>query len=180
MRKSQETALKIAIFDLQNIISWSFFKISTCNFVHVYTFQDSFTYILFFIRKFSLIFLKIIIYGLFSRFWKLWKIWHSSLIELFILNFLLKTIWFYLLCCSRDNVSRKLLFLPKTGKTWRHSDVIYGRCMGDKSFSIVRMCQIDGFEGTEKIDDDPFVTSGDIAENETGGAKIAPPPSVAV
>ena len=45
------------------------------------------------------------------------KIRDSNLIETLILNLLLKTNCFYPLYCLRDSVSRKPLFLPKTGKT---------------------------------------------------------------
>ena len=55
---------------------------------------------------------------------KISEIWDSSLIATFIFNLLLKTISFYLLSRLRGNVSRKPLFLPKIGKTWRYSDVI--------------------------------------------------------
>ena len=75
----------------------------------------------------------------------------SSLIETFVFNFLSKTKGFYLLSCLRDSVSRNPLFLPKTGKTWRHSDVIYGRRMRARSLPFVRMCQIDGLEGIENL-----------------------------
>ena len=52
----------------------------------------------------------------FSKIFKVLKIRDSSLIETLILNLLLKTNRFYLLNCLRDSVSRKPLFLPKTGK----------------------------------------------------------------
>ena len=46
--------------------------------------------------------------------------------------------------------------------------------------SLVRMCQIDYFNGTYtlKIDDDPYVTAGDISEKPTrrGRSKNNPPP----
>ena len=54
---------------------------------------------------------------LFFQIFKILKIRDSSVIAPFILNLLLKTIWFYLFSYLRDNVSRKPLFLPKTGKT---------------------------------------------------------------
>ena len=43
---------------------------------------------------------------------------------------------FLFLNCLRDSVSRKPLFLSKTGKTWRHSDVIYGRRIKASKFSF--------------------------------------------
>ena len=44
------------------------------------------------------------------------------------------------------------------------------------SFPFVRMCQIDGLEGIKKFGDDPYVTLGDIAENERGANNCPPPP----
>ena len=42
------------------------------------------------------------------------------------------------------------------------------------SCQLVRLCQIDDQEGTEKLSDNSFVTSGNIVENERGrGSKIA-------
>ena len=38
--------------------------------------------------------------------------------------------------CYRDSVSRKPSFLPKNGKTWLHSDVIYGRHIESSKFSF--------------------------------------------
>ena len=49
---------------------------------------------------------------------------NSSLIEALILNLLLKTNQFNLVSCLRDSVSLKPLFLSKTRKTRRHSDVM--------------------------------------------------------
>ena len=68
----------------------------------------------------------------------------------FILNILLKTNRFYLFSSLRDSVSRKSLFLSKTGKTWHHSDVIYGRIKASE-FSFVRMRQIDGWESSGNL-----------------------------
>ena len=62
----------------------------------------------------------------------------SSLIEMLIFNLLLKINCFYLLNCLLDSVSRKPLILPETGKTWRHSDVIYGRRVKASEFSFYR------------------------------------------
>ena len=66
-------------------------------------------------------FLKIIIFvvNLKTKFeiFQIWKIRDNSLIETIILNLLSRTNRFYLLKCSRDSISRKPLFLLKTGKT---------------------------------------------------------------
>ena len=73
------------------------------------------------IRKFTWkIFENNIYYGLFSKIFKIFKILKlrdSSFIAPFIFNLLVKTIWFYLFSRLRGSVSRKPLFLPKTGKT---------------------------------------------------------------
>ena len=122
-------SVKMAIFDLQNTKTQSFFKISTWNFVFIYTWHGPFTDVPFLGNsKISSIFLKIIFFVHYCRFFpeifNIMKISHTSLIERFILNLLLKTNCFYsslhwheLLHCLRDSVSRKPLFMPKTGKT---------------------------------------------------------------
>ena len=48
MQKSPEIGWKMAVFDPQNAKSRTFFKMSSWNFVHVYTWQGTFTYIPFF------------------------------------------------------------------------------------------------------------------------------------
>ena len=142
MQKSPEIGWKMAVFDLLNAKTRTFFKISTWNFVHVYTWQDSFTYIPVFwkFENFAQTFLKITFFvdyffTIFKIF-KILKIRDSSLLATCILNNLLKTNCFYHLKCLRDSVSREPLFLPKTGKTWRHSDVIYGRRIKASKFSF--------------------------------------------
>ena len=75
-------------------------------------------------------FLKIIVFvdyffPIFEIF-NIFKIRDNSLIEVFILNLLLKINRFCLLNYLLDSVSRKPLFLPKNGKTLSHFDVIYG------------------------------------------------------
>ena len=71
---------------------------------------------------------------------KILKIRDNSLIVTLILNLLAKTNRFYLLNCLRDSVSRKPLLLPKTGKTRRQSDVIYGRRIKSREFSFLSGC----------------------------------------
>ena len=94
------------------------------------------------IRNFSLIFLNNTYYWLFSKIQKNeLKIWDSSLIAPFLLNLLLKTIWFYLFSRLRGKVFRKPSFLPKTGKTLRHSDVICGRRIWCIEFSFCQDVQ---------------------------------------
>ena len=130
------------------------FKISTRNFVQIYTWYV-FPHIFRFLknRKFSSFFENIFDYFLnFFKTFTTFKIWDSSSIETFTLNFLLKTNLFYHLNCLRDSVSRKHLFLTKIGKTWRHSDVIYmAHASKLVSFPFVRMCKIDGLDGTENL-----------------------------
>ena len=110
-----------------------------CTHIHLIGFSHIYSGFLK-IRNFSLkIFENNIYYWLFSKIFKIFKILKirdSSLIAPFILNLLLKTIWFYLFSRLRGNVSRKPLFLPKTGKTWRNSDVICGRSVGGTEFSF--------------------------------------------
>ena len=53
----------------------------------------------------------------FFEVFRILKIRDSSLIETFILNLLLKTNRFCGINCLRESVSRKPLFLNKTGKT---------------------------------------------------------------
>ena len=114
----------------------------------------------------------------FWLFFKIFKIRGSSLIERFILNLLLKTNCFYLLNCLCDSVSRKPLFLPKNVKTWRHSDVIYDRHIEPSEFSLCQDVSNWWLGGYWAFGDDPYVTSGDIAEKrEGGGKKIVPPVS---
>ena len=73
------------------------------------------------------------------------------LVETFIFNLLLKTNRFYLLSCFRDSGSRKPLFLTKTGK----HVVTLTPFMADisilASFPFVKMCKIDGLEGTQNL-----------------------------
>ena len=106
----------------------------------------------------------------------MWKIRDTSLMAPFILNLLLKTIRFYLFSRLRGNVSREPLFLLKTGKTWRHSDVICGRSIGGVEFFFFQDLRNWCFGGYWKFGDDPFVTFGDIVEKREG-AKNRPPRS---
>ena len=128
-------------------------------------------------------FLKIFFCWLFFRniiIFKVLKIRDSSLIETFNLNPLLKTNLFYLLNCLRNRISRKPLFLTKNGKTWRHSDVIYGQHIKPSEYFFCQDVSNWWLGGFWKFGDDPYVTSGDIAkEREGGGAKKSPPRSVA-
>ena len=78
---------------------------------------------------------------------KVFNIWDGSLIAPFILSLLMNTISFYPLSCFHD-VSRKP-FCLKPGKqviTLTSFMVDVSELM---SFPFVRMCQIDGLEGTE-------------------------------
>ena len=86
-----------------------------------------------------------------SEFLKIMKIRDISLIAPFILNLLLKTIWFYLSSSLRDNVSRVPLFLPKTEKTWRHSGVICGRRMRRNEFSFCQNVPNWWLEGNDNL-----------------------------
>ena len=101
-------------------------------------------------------------------FFKILKIRDSSLIETFIFNLQSKANRFYLISCLHDRVSRKPLFLPQTGKTWRHSDVIYGRRIRAGEFSFCQDVPNSWFGSYWKFGDDPFVTSGYIAERREG------------
>ena len=76
----------------------------------------------------------------------------------------------------RDSVSRKPFFLPKTGKTWRHSDVIYGWRIKASEFSFCRNVQNWWLWRYWKLGNDPYVTSGDMAEKREGRAKNSPHP----
>ena len=67
-----------------------------------------------------------IIFANFQNFQKL-KIWDSSLIAMHNLHVFLKTKQFYPKNCTRHDDSRAPLFFTENGRTWRHSDVIYGR-----------------------------------------------------
>ena len=78
----------------------------------MYNKEGSLTYILGFEKSKNPCFLITIFNGLFFKIFTLLKVWDNILIATFILNLLLKTIWFYLLNVLRDNVSCKPLFLP--------------------------------------------------------------------
>ena len=153
----------------------SIFQDIYMNFVHIYAWQGSFTYIPVFENSKIPIFWKIY----FWLFFKIFKIRGSSLIERFILNLLLKTNCFYLLNCLHDSVSRKPLFLPKNVKTWRHSDVIYDWHIEPSEFSFCQDVSNWWLGEYWTFGDDPYVTSGDIAEKRDGGRgqKIVPPVS---
>ena len=51
--------------------------------------------------------------------------WYATLNR----HVLLKSDWFYLKNCTRDDDSRATLFFTEIGRPWRHSDDIYGRHM---------------------------------------------------
>ena len=63
------------------------------------------------------IFFRITFFVHYFDFFEIFKIRDKSLIETFIFNLLMKTNCFYLVNCLRVSISRKPLFLPKTGKT---------------------------------------------------------------
>ena len=110
------------------------------------------------------------------KIFKILTIRDSSLIAMCTLNILFKTNRFYLSNCLRGSVSRKPLLLPKTGKTWRHSDVINGQRIKPSEFFFCQDVSNWWLRGYWKFCDDLYVTSGDIAEKrEGGGQKIAPP-----
>ena len=95
-----ENTVKMAVFDLQNTKTRPFFKISTQIFVHLYTYQGSFTYIPVF-RKFEKLFgfFNNIFHGLFFQIFRIFKklkIRYINSINTFILNLLLKSDRFYL------------------------------------------------------------------------------------
>ena len=116
-------------------------------------------------------------YKWFSNFFEIFKILiirDCSLIEAFIHNLLLKTHCFYFSNCLRGNVSRKPLFRTKNGKTWRHSDVIYGR-IKPSELSFCQDVSNWSLGGYWKFGDDPYETSGDIAEKREGGKEKVPP-----
>ena len=157
----------MTFYDVQNTKNRSFLNISTWNLVHIYTNRFFYIYSVFYSQKncfpkFHRIFFGEINLSIFFpnfRIFKISKMNDSSLMETVILNVFLKTNRFSLLRWLRDSVSRKLIFPPKTGKTWRHPDVIYGRRIGvapipievAPKFPFVRMGRIDGLEGTENL-----------------------------
>ena len=165
----------MGVFDIENTKTLSFFKISTWNFVHMHTWHSSFTFIPvlwnfdIFLQFLEIIFLLNIFKKI--KIFKIFKIRDNSLIEKLILNLLLKTNCFYLLNCLRDSVSRKPLFLPKIGKTWRHSDVIYGRRNKASEFSFCQDVWNWWQGGYWKFGDDPYLTSGVTAEKPEGDKK---------
>ena len=58
-------------------------------------------------------------------------------------------------------------YLCLTGKTWRHSDVIYGRRIKASKFFFVKMCRIAGWRVLKMLRWS-LVTSEDIAEKREG------------
>ena len=137
------------------------------NIIHLTEFSHIYS-VLLKIREKSLYFLNNMLFFKIFKTLKIFIIWYYGLIERLNFTLLLKTNRFYLLNCLRDSVSRKFLFLPKNGKTWRTSDVNYGRHIKPNEFSF---CQDElnwWLGGYWKAGDDPCVTSEDIADKREG------------
>ena len=98
------------------------------RFFHIYSVFEN-------LKIFFIFLKKDIFYYFFPKF-KQMKIRDSGLIDKFIRYLLLKTNPFYLLSCLGDSVPCKPLFLPRNGKTWRHSDGIYGWLIKASEFSF--------------------------------------------
>ena len=136
MQKCQETAGKVTVFDLQNINSRPFVRyllyfaymyMKQCP-LHIFRFRK--------VRKFSLTNLKTLLYRWFYPifyFSQNLKIPDSDLIETLILNSVenqsllsLKLAWRF----------PQTLIFKSNRETWCHSDVIYGRLIGARRFTL--------------------------------------------
>ena len=137
MQKSQEIAWKMTFSDLQNTNTRPFSRY-LLEILYSYTPDRVLSHIFRFLEfEKNLSSVNNLFCWLFFNIFKnciILKIWDGSLIETFILYLLFKTNRFYFLNYLRDSFSRKPLFLPKYGKTWRHFDVIYGRRIQPSEF----------------------------------------------
>ena len=178
-QKSQRTAWKMTVFGLQNTKTRSFQDIYLKCCTHVHLIEVCHIYFVFDnLKQNQYFFKKIFFVDHFETFQNFqnsrWPLDRSVYSQPYVGNQL-----FPFLNCLRGSVSRKPLFLPKTGETWRHSDVIYGGLRIKVSKFLFCQNVSNWFHGGYWIfGDDPHVTSGDISEKqEGGGTKNRPPVS---